>query len=101
MKSLKKLQRKLLLRRYGLLANIFLKIVAPTETNLDTLKRWHPSLIGIKEFSDLYGKTLIYCFVFFGVMFAGMTYIFTHLSIEEMLPIAFDWVKKFQNMHPL
>ena len=101
MKSLRKLQRKLLLRKYGFLAHIFLRIVAPTGTNLGTLKKWHSSLIGIKEFSDLYAKTIIYFVVSFGVMYAVITYIFTLLSLEEMLLIAFDWMQKIQNTKPL
>ena len=96
MKSLIKLQRKLLRRKYGFLALIFLKVVAPNGTNLDALKKWHSSLIRIKTFSDLYAKTVIYFVVFSGVMYAVIRYIFTFFSLEEVLLIAFGWIQKIQ-----
>ena len=93
MKSLRKLQRKLLIKKYGFLAYIFLKIVAPTGTDLDTLKKWHPSLIRIKEFANLYAKTIIYTVIFLCVMYGSIKYIFSLPSLEGVLLFEFDWMQ--------
>lgn len=59
MKEIKKLQRKLLLRNYGILAFGFLWIVSLTQITINTLEKWHLILLNINQFSYRYGRSIL------------------------------------------
>lgn len=98
MDSLRKLRRKLLQKNYGVLAVVFLKFVAPMGTSTETLKMWHPSLIKIKNFSDLYAKLLIYILLFCIVTYAAITYVLTHITLNEILFSIVAWIHGIQDL---
>lgn len=96
MKSLRKLRRKLLFRNYGFLASSFLKIIAPLGADLDKLKKWHHSLMMIKNFSDLYLKSLIYLVILICILYSLTSYILSIISFEEIVIILSDWFEKIK-----
>lgn len=59
MKEVKKLQRKLLLKNYGVLAFSILWIVSFTQITVSTLEKWHPILLNINKFADKYGRLIL------------------------------------------
>ena len=94
MKSLKKLQKKLLLKNYGFLATAFLKLVAPMGASTVTLETWHPFLIKIRDFSDLYLKLIIYFLILCGMSYAVITYLLTLISLDEILLVVSNLVRQ-------
>lgn len=56
MKEIKKLQRKLLLKNYGILSFSILWTVSLAQITVNTLEKWHIILLNINEFSDKYNK---------------------------------------------
>ena len=77
MRSLKTLQKKLLLKRYGYMAYGFLKLVAPFSVSVSDLERWHPTLKNIHQFIDLYGRAM----VLLGIGLAGFSIVAYHVWI--------------------
>ena len=84
-KGLRQLQRKLLFKHYGLLAFCFLKIVSPANVPSDTLAFWHPQLMAIKRFSDMYGKLIIFTFLACTLIYSMVAYLLSIVSLDEML----------------
>ena len=85
---------KLLLKNYGFLATAFLKLVAPMGPSTVTLETWHPFLIKIRDFSDLYLKLIIYFLILCGMSYAVITYLLTLISLDEILLVVSNLVRQ-------
>ena len=94
MKSLRKLQRTLLLKNYGFLGMLFLKVIDPIGPSIKTLGMWHPVLIKTKYFTDEYARSILYILLFFTLFYSATVYILTLFTLDEILSRVSAWFQQ-------
>lgn len=94
MKSLRKLQRTLLLKNYGFLGMLFLKVIDPTGPSIKTLGVWHPVLTKTKYFVDEYGRSIFYILLFLILFYSATVYILTLFTLDEILSRITAWFQQ-------
>lgn len=80
MREIKKLQRKILSKQYGVLGLGLLLIVSPKSVNGETIQKWHKTILTVKDLSDSYGKFVLIFFPLFFIIY----FLSTGINVKEV-----------------